>query len=409
MRGQHTITNRGKERMDTTQIAQMVTWLDEEHRRDRGEVAKLQQRIESQSVEILEQARRIQELEGRLASTQAQLVRFTQLDEQMQQLKNEVVLILHKRDEQLEADTRERERARAADREAMARGLGEVRKELNRFGRIEEELALRRSEDQRLSELVINLRQQVTTLSKDIDDRTRTLPYMVEQRTQDNKRIAQLQQETVELFKRIEEHANKLPPVQERLQKVERVITSIQPIPQDLKREQQQFIEQMKLADVERAREITTWHDEIEAQRAVIDRQKESLQAFVQQIDVSKRAVSAIEGFQTAIQRDMHQLTELQRLSEERQQKEIETWEAENEKRWKRQILQWEHDTQEQQKVNKVLATRFPPLEERQRVHESQIQKLWNLHELEGLQRIADAQRWLTQLEELLKERIVAK
>ncbi len=395
--------------MDTTQIAQMVTWLDEEHRRDRGEVAKLQQRIESQSVEILEQARRIQELEGRLASTQAQLVRFTQLDEQMQQLKNEVVLILHKRDEQLEADTRERERARAADREAMARGLGEVRKELNRFGRIEEELALRRSEDQRLSELVINLRQQVTTLSKDIDDRTRTLPYMVEQRTQDNKRIAQLQQETVELFKRIEEHANKLPPVQERLQKVERVITSIQPIPQDLKREQQQFIEQMKLADVERAREITTWHDEIEAQRAVIDRQKESLQAFVQQIDVSKRAVSAIEGFQTAIQRDMHQLTELQRLSEERQQKEIETWEAENEKRWKRQILQWEHDTQEQQKVNKVLATRFPPLEERQRVHESQIQKLWNLHELEGLQRIADAQRWLTQLEELLKERIVAK
>jgi chromosome segregation ATPase len=395
--------------MDTTQIAQMVTWLDEEHRRDRGEVAKLQQRIESQSVEILEQARRIQELEGRLASTQAQLVRFTQLDEQMQQLKNEVVLILHKRDEQLEADARERERARAADREAMARGLGEVRKELNRFGRIEEELALRRSEDQRLSELVINLRQQVTTLSKDIDDRTRTLPYMVEQRTQDNKRIAQLQQETVELFKRIEEHANKLPPVQERLQKVERVITSIQPIPQDLKREQQQFIEQMKLADVERAREITTWHDEIEAQRAVIDRQKESLQAFVQQIDVSKRAVSAIEGFQTAIQRDMHQLTELQRLSEERQQKEIETWEAENEKRWKRQILQWEHDTQEQQKVNKVLATRFPPLEERQRVHESQIQKLWNLHELEGLQRIADAQRWLTQLEELLKERIVAK
>jgi hypothetical protein len=232
---------------------------------------------------------------------------------------------------------------------------------------------------------------------------------MVEQRTQDNKRIAQLQQETVELFKRIEEHANKLPPVQERLQKVERVITSIQPIPQDLKREQQQFIEQMKLADVERAREITTWHDEIEAQRAVIDRQKESVQAFVQQIDVSKRAVSAIEGFQTAIQRDMHQLTELQRLSEERQQKEIETWEAENEKRWKRQILQWEHDTQEQQKVNKVLATRFPPLEERQRVHESQIQKLWNLHELEGLQRIADAQRWLTQLEELLKERIVAK
>ena len=395
--------------MDTTQIAQMVTWLDEEHRRDRGEVAKLQQRIESQSVEILEQARRIQELEGRLASTQAQLVRFTQLDEQMQQLKNEVVLMLHKRDEQIEADVRERERSRVTDREAVARGLGEVRKELNRFGRIDEELALRRSEDQRLSELVINLRQQVTTLGKELDERTRSLPYMAEQRAQDNRRIAQLQQETVELFKRIEDQANRLPGIQERVQKVERVITSIQPIPQDLKREQQQFIEQMKLADVERAREIATWHDEIEAQRDAIGRHRESLQAFIDQLEVSKRSVATIAEFQAAIQRDMHQLTELQRLAEERQQKEIEAWQAENEKRWKRQILQWEHDTQEQRKVNKTLATRFPPLEERQRTHENQIQRLWNMHEAEGLQRIADAQRWLTQLEELLKERVVAK
>ena len=39
--------------MDTTQLAQMVSWLDEEHRRDRGEVAKLQQRIESLNVEML--------------------------------------------------------------------------------------------------------------------------------------------------------------------------------------------------------------------------------------------------------------------------------------------------------------------------------------------------------------------
>jgi hypothetical protein len=35
--------------MDLTQLSQMVTWLDEEHRRDRAEIARLQQRIEAQS------------------------------------------------------------------------------------------------------------------------------------------------------------------------------------------------------------------------------------------------------------------------------------------------------------------------------------------------------------------------
>ncbi|MFZ1268278.1 MAG: hypothetical protein WAV74_24505, partial [Anaerolineae bacterium] len=238
--------------MDTTQLAQMVSWLDEEHRRDRGEVTKLQQRIESLSVELVEQARRIQEMEGRLVSTQSQLVRFTQVDEALQQLKNEVVLMLQKREEQIDTDLRERERLRVSDRETVARNVSEIRKELNRFGRIEEELALRRSEDQRLSELVLNLRQSVASLGKDVDERTRSLPYLGEQRVQDNKRIVQLQQETVDLFKRIEEQASKTPMMQEKLQKLERTVVSIQPIPQDIKREQQQFIEQMRVVDVDR-------------------------------------------------------------------------------------------------------------------------------------------------------------
>ncbi len=392
--------------MDTTQLAQMVSWLDEEHRRDRGEVAKLQQRIESLNVEILEQARRIQEMEGRLVSTQSQLVRFSQVDEALQQLKNEVVLMLQKREEQMDADARERERLRGTDRETLSRGLNEVRKELNRFGRIEEELALRRSEDQRLSELVLTLRQSVASLNKEIDERTRSLPYLAEQRVQDNKRIVQLQQETVDLFKRIEEHAGKVPLLQEKLQKLERTVVTIQPIPQDIKREQQQFIEQMRVADVERQREVTKWQDEFTAQRDVIARQREAMLAFAEQLEVSKRAVSTIEGFQDTIRREMNQVAELERMSEERQRKEMETWQAENEKRWKRQILQWEHEVQEQDKINRQLAARFPSLEERQRVYDAQIQHLWRLHETEGLARLAEGQRWLGQLEEALKARV---
>jgi hypothetical protein len=41
----------------------------------------LQQRIEAQSSDIIEQARRIQELEGRLAGTQAQFTRFNQVEQ----------------------------------------------------------------------------------------------------------------------------------------------------------------------------------------------------------------------------------------------------------------------------------------------------------------------------------------
>src|SRR5512136_1390849 len=126
--------------MDLTQLSQMVTWLDEEHRRDREELAKLDQRLQSMAVEKQEQARRIQDLEGRLASTHAQLGRFTQIEQALQQLKNEVVVMFDKQTEARLHAEREAERARLSDRETLGRSVAETRKELTRLPRIEENL-----------------------------------------------------------------------------------------------------------------------------------------------------------------------------------------------------------------------------------------------------------------------------
>ena len=117
--------------MDLTQLSQMVSWLDEEHRHDREELAKLDQRLQSLGVENQQQARRIQELEGRLASTAAQLTRFTQLEQALQQLKNEMVVMLDKQTESRMQAEREAERAWMSDRENASRGMAEVRKELH--------------------------------------------------------------------------------------------------------------------------------------------------------------------------------------------------------------------------------------------------------------------------------------
>ena len=190
--------------MDTTQLAQMVTWLDEQHRRDRTEITRLQQRIEAQTNETQEQSRRIQELESRLTGTQTQLGRFDQIEQALQNLKSEVTIMVNSQSEEAAKTQREVERSRMTDRESFSRSISEIRKELPRFRVIEEDMAVRKAEDQRMSEMLINLRQELSAIDKDIDERTRGLPYLVEQRDHNNKRIAQLQQKHVELFKRVE-------------------------------------------------------------------------------------------------------------------------------------------------------------------------------------------------------------
>ncbi|MEZ4769172.1 MAG: hypothetical protein R2844_12200 [Caldilineales bacterium] len=388
--------------MDIDQLTQMVTWLDEEHRRERGEIAKLQQRIESQATEIVEQARRVQELEGQLASTQAQLVRFNQVDQALQQLKNELVLMLQRQDEQHAKDLREAERLRAGEREAAARNIAEVRKELPRFSRIEEELQQRKVEDQRLTEIVLALRQQLNGINKDIDERTRSLPFLMEQRTQDNKRIAQLQQETVELFKRTEGSSGKLQVLESNQQRIERGLTTIQPIPAQIREEVTTFVEAQKLKDAERDRQMVRWHEEMEQQRAGIELQHKKLQEFDSHIADAKRVAISLQGFEESIRREQHQVGELQRLAEERQRKELDDFVAEDEKRWKKQILEWDGRWVEQQKVNRDLAVQLPPIRKEIEGVKALVRQLWRLQETYGSQRMQEAQRWMQALESSL-------
>lgn len=391
--------------MDLTQLSQMVGWLDEEHRRDREEIAKLDQRLQSMVIENQEQSRRIQDLEGRLANTQAQLTQFAQIQQALQQLKNEVIVLLDKQAEARLQAERESARARMSDREALARGLAEVRKELPRLARVEEELVARRAEDQRLGEMLLALRQSLNNVSKDLDDRTRTLPYMVEQRAQDNKRIAQLQAEHVELLKRTDAIAAKSLVFEERIARLERDLQKIQPIPEQLRTEQEAFLEAQRVADVERARQMTAWEAEFLQQRELIEKQVVRMREFTAQYEAAGRAIKTLEEFQAAMIRDQRQVGELQRLAEERQRKELAEWQAENEQRWKKETLRWDYSAQEQQKINQKFSDRFLPIEKNLALFQREIEALWKLHEQLGARQLQEAQRLLDLIGKALESR----
>lgn len=381
--------------MDLTQLSQMVAWLDEEHRRDREEIARLDQRMQGMAIEKQEQSRRIQDLESRLASTHAQLTRFTQLEQSIQQLKSEVVVLLDKQVEARLTAEREAERARVSDRDGLGRGIAEVRKELSRITRIEEDLVTRQAEDQRLGEMLLAQRVSVNNVTKDLDERTRSLPYMVEQRAQDNKRIAQLQAENTELLKRTDATAARSTVLEERLQRLEKDLKRIQPIPEQLQQDQKSFIETQKLAGVERDRQMGIWEQEFAEQKTLIEKQVVRLHEFEARYEQAARALKGIEEFQTLVVRDQKQVAELQRLAEERQRKELTDWQGENEQRWKKESLRWDYLIQEQQKVNQKLSERFPPVERQLALILREIEALWRLQEALGTTQIQSSQRTL--------------
>ena len=84
--------------------------------------------------------------------------------------------------------------------------------------------------------MLLAQRVSLNNVTKDLDERTRTLPYMVEQRAQDNKRIAQIQAENTELLKRTDSNTARIPVLEERLQRLEKSLQRIQPSPSSFRR-----------------------------------------------------------------------------------------------------------------------------------------------------------------------------
>jgi hypothetical protein len=250
-------------------------------------------------------------------------------------------------------------------------------------------------EEQRLGEMLLALRQGLTHVSKDLDERTRSLPYIVEQRAQDHKRIAQIQAADVDLLKRSDALANKLPLLEEQIQRVDRELQRILPIPDQIRREQQVFIEAQKIGEVERVRQMTQWADDFVQQRDLVEKQVGRIREFGTQYEAAGRAIKALEDFQVQITRDQKQSAELQRLAEERQRKELAEWQTENEQRWKKEQLRWEYAGQEQVKVNQKLSDRFVPLEKVTVWLQREIEALWRLQELLGERQVGETQHLL--------------
>jgi len=390
--------------MDQTHTAQMLTWLDEERRRDKAKLAKLQQRVESQAAEIMEQARRIQDLEGRLARTQAQLTKFSQLERAMDQLRDELVLLLEQHDEQRRKAEEDAERLRQVERDNQARVLGEIEKELQKLARHEEELRARRAEDQRMGEALLTMQQQITDFGRLLEDRTRNLPYFEEQRHQDAKRIAELQQETTELFKSTEAQSTKLQLLEELVRRNEYRMGELNQLVTELKQEQKDFFESLRLAEQQRERQMNEWTEWMEEQRQRMEKYDAQMRQSAELYERNKRALAELEKFEERLKQDQAEVAELQRLAEKRQRHQLDEWQAENEKRWKKHMLIWEQHWRQQDRWNEEQAARLKALEEIAEANRAQITALWQTWQEDARRQISEMQERIVYAEEKVGE-----
>ncbi len=350
--------------MDLEQLNKRVDWLDDERRKDKLTIATLEERLASLEANISPLGQQIKELNTEIARLSAQLSRFDQIEGNILQLRVESSRSLEAVEKTRAEREREIEKVRRTDQENLSRAIGEVRKGLEPIPDLKKTIQARVEEDFRLGRLIEELEAKIVENKRFDEEYRRSIRLIDESHKSDAKRVTDVQGEVAALRKRLDEQRGRVELSTESVRKMEMRLSEFQAAESERRQIQTGFIEKQTLWQLERDRE---WKD-VQSNFIDITSQAVNLDAQLQALDATHRAVKrsqeAFDEITTRFERRVNEITEMQRLVEDRFRQEWVSYKADDQKRWTNYTLATEEQQREFSRHFEKYNERLVPLED---------------------------------------------
>lgn len=333
--------------MDLEQLSQRLEWLDNERRKDKMTIATLEERLAVLEESIPGIKEELNDRMSELARMKASLARFEQIEANIVQLRVDLTRAIEAVDRQRTEHDRETEKNHKADNEQLQRQIVEVRKGLEPIPELRRSIQARMEEDFRLARLIEEVNKKVNEIRRSDDEYKRSLKILEENQKQETKRMSDLQGEMVAFRKRLEEQRGKSDVTTDMLRKLEARINDLQSAESERRQNQATFIDRVSMQLVERERTWKEWQVRFET----IEKQAIDLDTQLQTLDATHRAVrrsqESFDEITERFERRINEISELQRLVEDRFRQEWVTFKADDQKRWTNYTLA--HDEQQKE------------------------------------------------------------
>ena len=382
------MVTKATEKTDLSQALQTLAWLDQERRKDKATIAKLQERLDHQKQESAKRAAQIQELHASLSRVQSLLSKVDEFEQMITNYKKELTFQLEKRDETWRKERAEAQRLRRLEHEGMKEHLSRLEKELRVLPRYDEQLSARQAEQERMSQTVQRLEATVADLGKRIEDPTNAVSYLEERRRSDHQRLIEVEKDMAGLTKKMDNLAQKLPPFEQALQKQS---TRIDGALQATKRFDK-VVEELRVSDFQREQKMQAYLDQAEEVAEEMERIREQTHGFIERRQQVNRALSALESFRKRLERRQDEMAERQRIAEERIEREWEEWQTERAKELKKREIVVDQRWQNQKEIDAKQQQRLEALEDLVRLYRDQLSTLWEVQRKDAAALLTAAQ-----------------
>ena len=350
--------------MNPDQNVQLLTWLDEEHRKDKVMMGDILGQLDQHLTQITGVTKGLQDLEERLARVQSQSLRYSQIEQALGQVKTEVTLLFEQFNQRVQQREDDAFKVRQKERERLDKAVAEV--------------------------------------SNKIDEVVRPFP----QYASDHDAIRRMEGGQIpllrgleELSKRQESFNSRLAVAEEWVKRTGALIAEIQQLAERLRQERADSLEVTRRADQVRARQVTEWNEQMKVSRREMEDWVSQLRPLLELPKEVRGYLATLRELESELKQIEPRMTQRQKLLEEFSHTEIATMKAELEKRSSTQERDWDFVRDEWTKKLTALGSRFDPFDE------------WRPVVMEELRQIrekmdADRQRWLETLNDIVRMQV---
>jgi chromosome segregation ATPase len=387
--------------MEFEQIVKRLEWLDKQQRQNTDALTTLDARLSSFETSVNAVSKQIKTLSKQITDITPATKRVDQFETMLSKQRVEITKMIEENDKKQTQSVRESTKFVHPELAEINKAISQIKTTTN-LTEIKKQLKGRGDEIQRVLNNVSDLKLHVDEATRSNDDVLHALKALDETRKNDLKRVTDIQGELTAIRKRVDENREKATMSADTLRNIENRFTDL--IASELERKQAQtaFIEQQIIAQMDRDRAWKEWKERYDT----FQKEAQSLDTHIQGLDEAlrgaKRAQETYLELNTKLERRINEVTEMQRLAEDRLRQEWISFKTDDQKRWTGYSLSLEESFREIRKDVQKAEERITPLHDVMQVLQDQIHQTTDTTEKELQELMNVVHEWMTSYQRIM-------
>jgi chromosome segregation ATPase len=387
--------------MEFEQIVKRLNWLEKQQRENKETLGILSERMTSFESSVSVVSKQIKTISKQVTDITPATKRVEQFESMVTKQRNEFLKMIEEIEKVQARTEREAPKRYQAEFTEINKAIAQL-KTATDLTEIKKQLKQREAEIQRVANNFADIKVRIDEAKRANEDVEHALRASEEARKNDLKRVADVQGELTSIRKRIDENREKTTITADSVRNVENRFTDL--IASELERKQAQtaFIEQQAIAQIDRDRAWKEWKEKYEA----FLKESDGLDTHIQKLDEAlrgaKKAQETYLELNTKLERRISEVTEMQRLAEDRLRQEWISFKADDQKRWTGYSLSSEESFRDIRKEVQKYDARITPLNDITQVLQDQMHQTTDTTEKQLQELMNVVHEWMTSYQRIM-------